>query len=150
MSFAVGAEVVVRTLANKRGVVVHAGQGGRYRVQVENVTLWCDESDLTAPPPAKKGKGRAPSANAPPTGTERDSVRPIRLDLHGLTVEDALARLLETINQAILRGADRVEVVHGKGSGRIKQAVHRHLATIPSVAAFKLDEHNPGVTWVFL
>jgi len=72
------------------------------------------------------------------------------VDLHGLTVEEALARLVNEIDRAIMKGADRVEVVHGKGSGRIKHAVHRHLASISAVADFRVDDRNPGVTWVYL
>jgi DNA mismatch repair protein MutS2 len=71
-----------------------------------------------------------------------------RLDLHGLIVEEALARLTDEIDRSLLRGADRIEVIHGKGSGRVRDAVHRYLASMPVVAAFRLDPVNPGVTWV--
>jgi len=70
------------------------------------------------------------------------------VDLHGLLVEEALARVVDEIDRSLLRGADRVEVVHGKGTGRIRDALHRHLASIPVVAALRLDPKNPGVTWV--
>jgi hypothetical protein len=33
-----------------------------------------------------------------------------------------------------------------KGSGRIRAALHRLLASIPAIASFTLDERNPGVT----
>jgi DNA mismatch repair protein MutS2 len=70
------------------------------------------------------------------------------VDLHGLGVEEAIARVVDEIDDALVRGADRIEVVHGKGSGRIRDALHRHLATMPVVAEFGLDQGNPGVTWV--
>jgi dsDNA-specific endonuclease/ATPase MutS2 len=41
-------------------------------------------------------------------------------------------------------------VVHGKGSGRIRDALHRELAALPVVASFRLDPQNAGVTWVYL
>jgi len=151
MAFAVGAEVVVKPLANKRGVIVQTAPDGRYRVRVENVTVWCREADVAAPPETKRGKARTskqrPSSHPTAPGS---SVPPVRVDLHGLTVEEALARLVNEIDRAIMKGADRVEVVHGKGSGRIKYAVHRHLASISAVADFKVDDRNPGVTWVYL
>lgn len=146
----IGDEVIVRTLGNKRGVVLEAGRGGRYRVRVEGVTVWCVEQDLAVPPqPAKKKKagvdtmgdrGTPPSLEAGPAG---------RVDLHGLTVEEALAKVVDEIDHALRRGADRVEVVHGKGSGRIKHALHHHLSSLPVVKAYRLDERNPGVTWVY-
>jgi dsDNA-specific endonuclease/ATPase MutS2 len=39
--------------------------------------------------------------------------------------------------------------VHGKGSGRIREALHRRLAALPVVAAFRLDPANAGVTWIY-
>jgi dsDNA-specific endonuclease/ATPase MutS2 len=39
-------------------------------------------------------------------------------------------------------------VVHGKGSGRLREALHRHLASMTVVVAFRLDPRNPGVTWI--
>jgi DNA mismatch repair protein MutS2 len=66
-----------------------------------------------------------------------------------MTVEEAIARVVEEIDLALRRGADRIEVVHGKGSGRIRDALHRELAKIPVIAKFRLDPRNPGVTWVY-
>lgn len=66
-----------------------------------------------------------------------------------MTVEEAIARVVEEIDLALRRGADRIEVVHGKGSGRIRDALHRKLTTIPVIATFRLDPRNAGVTWVY-
>jgi DNA mismatch repair protein MutS2 len=63
-------------------------------------------------------------------------------------VDEALDRMIQEIDRSLLRGADRVEVVHGKGSGRVRAAVQRQLASMPVVAAFRLDPKNEGVTWV--
>jgi DNA mismatch repair protein MutS2 len=70
------------------------------------------------------------------------------VDLHGLRVEDAIVRVVTEIDHALRRDADRVEIVHGKGSGRLKEAIHRHLASMPGITTFRLDPRNPGVTWV--
>lgn len=149
MRFSPGDEVVVTTLANKRGTIVDAAPDGRYRVRVENVTIACRESDLDDPPRTGKRKKKASGtpAPAPSTGVSSASAR---IDLHGLTVDDALAALMDAVESAIDRGADRLEVVHGKGTGRVKHAVHQRLAELPAVKAFKLDERNRGITWVFL
>jgi DNA mismatch repair protein MutS2 len=148
MAFEVGAEVVVLSLGRKRGIVIDAGRGGRYRVQVEGVTVTCRDDDLALPKPAstKSSKARtfSPDSSAVPAAP------PGRIDLHGLTVDEAVARVMDTLDDALRRGAEKVEVVHGKGTGRIRDAVHRHLTTIPIVAAVRLDPRNPGVTWVWL
>jgi DNA mismatch repair protein MutS2 len=147
----VGDAVVVKALGRKRGVVVEAGGRGRYRVLVEGVTVWCRGEDLDAAPESGKaaaGKRRMADAAAP-AAPEHAARRSERVDLHGLTVEQALARVTAAMDLALQHGADRLEVVHGKGSGRIRAALHRHLKTFRVVAAFRLDGANPGVTWVF-
>lgn len=149
-AFAIGADVAVRTLGNKRGVVIAVGGHERYRVRVEGVTIWCLEDDLAAPPDARKKKSAGPRRQdtrdaAPPDA----AVPPSRVDLHGLRVDEAMTRVVDEIDHALRRGADRVEVIHGKGAGRIKDALHRQLASMPVVSAFKLDPRNAGVTWVY-
>lgn len=59
-----------------------------------------------------------------------------------------MARVVDGIDRALLDGADRLEVLHGKGSGRIKEALHQRLASMRVVVSFELDPDNPGVTWV--
>ena len=151
--FAVGDDVVVRTLANKRGVIISVGGHGRYRVRVEGVTTWCRADDLSAPPgaPKKKKKKSADSKRQDTSGATSsvDAAPPSRVDLHGLRVDEAMARVVDEIDHALRRGADRVEIVHGKGSGRLKDALHRQLGSMPVVSAFKIDPRNAGVTWVY-
>jgi DNA mismatch repair protein MutS2 len=148
--FAVGAEVVVRTLANKRGVIISVGHG-RYRVRVEGVTTWCRVDDLSAPPDALKKKKSTGSKrqDTPGATSSVDAAPPSRVDLHGLRVDEAMARVVDEIDHALRRGADRVEIVHGRGAGRLKDALHRQLRSMPVVSAFKLDPRNAGVTWVY-
>jgi DNA mismatch repair protein MutS2 len=144
MPFGVGAAVIVRTFGNKRGVVTAIGRNARYEVRIDAVTMWCGEEDLAVSPEArKKSRGHRRHASVPD-----DVAPPGRVDLHGLVVEEALAQVVEEIDRSLLRGADRVEVVHGKGSGRVREALHRQLGTLPVVARFHLDPDNPGVTWI--
>jgi DNA mismatch repair protein MutS2 len=152
MAWPIGSDVIVRTLGNKRGVVLDAGRNGRYRVQVEGVTTSCREADL-AEPVESKGKKKSAAARSgaerPRTRGKDDPAPAARVDLHGLRVEEALAKVMDEIDRALRRGADRLEVVHGKGSGRIRDALHKRLAQLSVVAAFRVDPHNSGVTLVY-
>jgi DNA mismatch repair protein MutS2 len=148
MPLPTGAVVAVRTFGNKRGVVIAVNRDGRCQVRIEGITMWCDEEDLTVPAGSRKKR----AGDRPPRhgDAEEDVAPPGRVDLHGLSVEEALPRVVDEIDRSLLRGADRVEVVHGKGSGRLKEAVHRQLASMPVVSAYRLDPQNPGVTWAHL
>jgi DNA mismatch repair protein MutS2 len=150
MPLLIGTEVVVLSLGGKKGVVEQAGRGGHYRVRIGNAVVSCREGDLNEVPVAR-GQTRSRRTRAAPARTEASTKPPStdRIDLHGLTVDDALARVVEAIDLALRRDSDRLEVVHGKGSGRIREALHRRLATIPVVASFRLDPKNAGITWVY-
>jgi dsDNA-specific endonuclease/ATPase MutS2 len=72
------------------------------------------------------------------------------LDLHGLTVDEALARAEEALNDALLANLPELRLIHGRSGGRIRAALHRRLREIGSVREFKIDPHNEGVTIVGL
>jgi DNA mismatch repair protein MutS2 len=149
VALVVGDEVVVRALARKRGTVIAVGRDGRYRVRVDGITMWCREAELGAPPPAGKKKRAAAPHRSEAAVARADTAPPGRIDLHGLRVEEAMTRVMDAIDRSLREGADRIEVVHGKGSGRIRDALHRRLASLSVVSHFALDARNDGVTWVY-
>jgi DNA mismatch repair protein MutS2 len=149
MPIPIGAEVSVRTLANRRGEVVATSRDGRYQVRVGGATMWCREEELEAAQERKSKRAARQPATSPTAAPQPAVARAGRVDLHGLTVAEGMARVVDEIDHALRRGAERLEVLHGKGSGRMKDALHRHLASMTVVAAFKLDPHNGGVTWVY-
>jgi DNA mismatch repair protein MutS2 len=70
------------------------------------------------------------------------------LDLHGKRVEEALPLIGKYLDNALIEGYGKAGIMHGLGSGRLLEAVHKYLKQQPFVQSFKLDENNPGVTWV--
>ena len=118
MPLPTGTIVAVRNLGNKQGVVVQADRNGRYRVLVDSVTVLCREADLVVRSEGGKKRSVGRAHRAPQAPTSNDPVPAGRVDLHG------------------------------KGSGRLKEAIHRHLASMPGITTFRLDPRNPGVTWV--
>jgi DNA mismatch repair protein MutS2 len=146
----VGADVIVKAL-RKRGVILAELKPGVYRVQVGALTMTAREDQLESPPPSKKGRRRLPAPGASPTGEGgQEPDVPASLDLHGLTVDEARNRVAGYISRAILAGHERVEIIHGIGSGKLKEMVSNDLATIAAVRAIKPHPTNPGVTLVFL
>jgi DNA mismatch repair protein MutS2 len=64
------------------------------------------------------------------------------IDLHGNNIEDALELLDRFMDRAILSDEREVTVIHGHGSGKLKNAVRQHLSTSPYVS-----DHKPGGLW---
>ncbi len=58
---------------------------------------------------------------------------PLQLDLRGARAEEALAELDRYLNNAAVAGYDRVRVIHGKGTGALRNAVRETLTTHPLV-----------------
>jgi len=64
--------------------------------------------------------------------------------LRHLTVDEALIKLDKYLNDAVMAGLYRVKVIHGKGSGTIRQETRRHLARHPLVKSYRPGEHGEG------
>jgi DNA mismatch repair protein MutS2 len=52
---------------------------------------------------------------------------PSQLNVVGLTVEDALPKVDKFIDQALLHGLEKVHIIHGVGSGRLRNAIGKYL-----------------------
>jgi DNA mismatch repair protein MutS2 len=76
-----------------------------------------------------------------------------RCDLRGLRVEQAVAQIAAVLDRAALRGCERVHVVHGLGTGALRDAIRAHLTASPYVAHLQPghpDAGGEGVTEVLL
>lgn len=66
------------------------------------------------------------------------------LDLRGMTGDEALPLVDKFIDDAILAGLHRIDVIHGKGTGALRKKVTDFLAAHPRVRSFRLGEWNEG------
>ena len=88
-----------------------------------------------------------------------DSIRQKHLDFHqeidvrGMRVDEALQAVTYFIDDAQLVSASRVRILHGTGTGALRQAIRQYLHTIPGIASYH-DEHvqfgGAGITVVEL
>jgi len=73
------------------------------------------------------------------------------LDVRGMRGDEALNAVTYFIDDAILVGMPRVRILHGTGTGILRQLIRQYLATIPNVKSFR-DEHvqfgGAGITVV--
>ena len=131
----------------------HAGLGwegrvdkihkGVAEVSVRGKRVSCPEEELI---PVKEG-GSVSIPKAPPVRVERgggDEVLPTELNLIGWRVEPALEALDSYLDRALLAAHHEVRVVHGFGTGRLRQAVRHHLRPHPAVEGFRGGKANEG------
>jgi DNA mismatch repair protein MutS2 len=79
------------------------------------------------------------------TGT----VAAAKLDLRGARVEDALTALEARISAVLLAGGDQLEIIHGVGTGALRDAVRRRLRELPEVREVRMADEpgREGVTF---
>ena len=75
------------------------------------------------------------------------------LDVRGMRGDEAINAVTYFIDDAILVGMPRVRILHGTGTGVLRQLIRQYLATVPNVSHFR-DEHvqfgGAGITVVDL
>ncbi|CCO07257.1 endonuclease MutS2 [Desulforamulus hydrothermalis] len=66
------------------------------------------------------------------------------LDLRGMTGDEAWPEIEKYLDDAFLAGLNSVILIHGKGTGALRAAVHRELKSHPRVKSFRLGEAGEG------
>jgi DNA mismatch repair protein MutS2 len=127
-----GVSATVLSVAEERGLVeVHAGK--------VKMTLRLDSVEK-----------RIPSTGAVKTGGDLITRRlsksraPLELDLRGKRADDVEPVLEGYLNEASLCGLSRVRIIHGIGTGTVRQIVREILASHPLVASFQPGEQGEG------
>jgi len=67
-----------------------------------------------------------------------------KINVIGMTVDEALPIVERTIDHALIRGLEKIEIIHGLGTGRLKEAIRKHLKNHSYVKSFGSDEQSRG------
>ncbi len=98
-----------------------------------------------APKPKTKGtvaKTRTVKKAANPDGNVRTAQSEI--DIRGFTGDEAGLELDRFIDNSVMAGLNTVWIIHGKGTGALKKAVHAYLRTNRSVKDFRFGQYGEG------
>ena len=80
--------------------------------------------------------------------SKKDRKVSTELDLRGYTVEDGLMEVDSFLDNCLMTGVDVVSIIHGKGTGVLRTAVHRHLKSCKFVKSFRLGVFGEGESGV--
>ena len=146
-TFSKGEEVKVTTF-NQKGYIVNQLNDNEYSVQVGIMKVNVKADDLQ-----KVGASKEQPLKSKGSSLKRQSSTKSELDLRGVRVEEGLARLDKYIDEALVSGYDHVRIIHGLGTGAMRQATqeflkgHRH---VKSQRPGGMGEGGIGVTVVEL
>ncbi|MBW2653056.1 MAG: Smr/MutS family protein [Deltaproteobacteria bacterium] len=73
-----------------------------------------------------------------------------KINVIGMTVDEALPIVDRTIDHALIRGLENIEIIHGLGTGRLKAGIRKHLKEHSYVKSFGSDEQSRGGAGVTL
>jgi DNA mismatch repair protein MutS2 len=139
----------VRLGSGGTGLVVEIRDDGKAVVQAGVMRVLLPADSLTplsgtaaeiaeAPPPARVARGAtAPAAEAP-----------MEIDLRGLRGEEAEAVTLAALDAAVLSDHPYLRIIHGMGTGVVRETVRRVLSTDKRISKFEFAARNQGGTGV--
>jgi len=135
-----GDTVQVRSVRQKGSVLEPPDESGQVQVQVGLLRLLVPVTDLSPVREAMLTVTRA----APDYVRVAMGPVPAELHLRGLRVDAAVYELDRYLDRAAVVRHERVRIVHGKGTGAVRSAVHERLKEHPLVKSFRLGEVGEG------
>ena len=125
----------VSSLPNTKGDLVVQMGILRSQVNINDIELIQDATTST-PNKGRTGTGQIRMSKSSSVGME--------VNLLGKTVDEALAELDKYLDDAYLSHMPSVRVVHGKGTGALRKAIHNYLRKQKHVASYRLGEFGEG------
>ncbi len=130
-----GLKGTVNTLPDAKGNLFV--QCGIMRTQTNIRDLvYVEEETLTTPSLQRTNTGKIKMSKSISVSTE--------INLLGRTVDEAISELDKYLDDAYLAHLPSVRVVHGKGTGALRNAVHSHLKRLKYVKEYRLGEYGEG------
>lgn len=125
---------IVSVPPNKNGDVVIKAGIMTVTVNIKDLSLDTNEEQLTYQP--KKYANNI-------SRRKRSNVS-AEIDLRGMMALEALDKLDKYLDDVYLAGLSPVTIIHGKGTGALRKAVHEYLRTNPRVKSYRLGQYGEG------
>ncbi len=145
----VGDNVVLADLNQKGTVEQISKDNKRVYVAIGSIKSWTDVSNIRLST-EKVIKQQNPKTRRV-TGVKSKAERDVRyeFDMRGMTVDEGIMELDRYIDGAVLAGIPSVTIIHGKGTGALRAAVHNFLKSNKHIITYRLGvfgEGEAGVT----
>ena len=131
-----GIDATVTSLPDKKGNVT---------IQNGVISSKVKSSDLT---PARETqpseKTRSGGSRRVADGYAKSSGIHMEINVIGDTVDDAVVKVDKYLDDACIAGLQSVRIIHGKGTGALKNAIHDLLRRSPLVDSFSIAPHGEG------
>ena len=144
-----GTKVIINSL-NQKGIIVGQVKSNKVQVQVGNTKLNIDINNLSIDN-TKSDNKKIKSTSS--TSHLKQKTISNEINVIGLNVDEAIYIVDKYLDDCSLSSLNSVRIVHGKGTGKLRQGIHTFLKKHPHVKSFRpgtLGEGEMGVTVVEL
>jgi len=138
-TLAEGDTVLVKTLGTK-GQIISLGKSDAL-IALGNMTMRVDVRDLVL---KETVEDKQVSEPAEPVAAPHVPVPGMNLDLRGKRVEEGLEILERQLDAAAINHLPWLTIIHGKGTGKLRQAVRKMLKEHPQVASWEEGRDGEG------
>ncbi len=139
---------------NRKGIISGEPDGSEFVfVQMGVMKSKMDISKLRLVEAEKPAQKQKQSRKVGKVGVKAERRGKMELDIRGCAADDGVYQLDSFIDSAVMSNISTVTVIHGKGTGILRAAVHQRLKSHPSVKKFRLGvfgEGEDGVTVIEL
>jgi DNA mismatch repair protein MutS2 len=135
----VGEQVRVRSLNQTGHVVELSDNEAQVQVGIMKVSVSLTDLERANHQPQSKVTHRIRSR-----GLGKSSAIKPEIDLRGFTIDEALPAVDKYLDDAFLSSLNQVRIIHGKGTGALRDAVQDQLRSHPHVKSFRLADPNQG------
>jgi DNA mismatch repair protein MutS2 len=132
-----GMEVIIRG-TGKRGRILREGKRGSWIVATDTLRGDFSPTELI---PAAPGPAEPAVTVSEELQEERAAYQ---LDVRGLRLEEALKRVEQQLDRAVLAGLREVSIVHGHGEGILQRGIHDYLRRSPHVEEYHFSTPEEG------
>lgn len=137
----VGDEVYVSTVSAKGTVLSLPDAKGEVLVQIGVMKMSVPLDKLFI---EEKGKKQAQKLGTTKIIKEKAENISTSIDLRGQTIDEALYNLDKYLDDAFLSGLTKVTIIHGKGTGALREGIQRALRSHSHVKSFRLGDFSEG------
>ena len=147
-----GDRVIVADINKKATVEEISKDGKKVFVSIGGIKTWTKLKNIRLDESLQKEKiNKTRTISGVKSKVERD-IR-FEIDIRGMSADEGIMESDRFIDQAVLSGASSVTIIHGKGTGVLRKAIHEFLRSNKVVKYFRLGvfgEGEAGVTIVEL
>lgn len=142
-------DIVVLSTFNRDATVIQVDEAGkRAQVMSGSMKMWVDFAELRIKKSSQSTEVKK-TRKVSGIASKMEKIVSGEIDIRGMASDEAIMELDKYVDNAVLSGITNITIIHGKGTGVLRNAVHSYLRSHRNIATFRVGlfgEGENGVT----